>query len=101
MSQKSAVWNLALNFFPAIGLLFMLVPLARIVPQRFFAVTAALSVIGFCLLAAAKWSLIRDSRYVSFGSRDMSVWNRRLYRTAYVLMGGGVVGAILFAIAWS
>ena len=100
MSQKSAVWNLALSSFPAIGLLFMLVPLARVVPQRFFAVTAALSLIGLCLLAATKWSLLRDGRYVSFGTRDRSVWNRRLYRTGYVLMGGGVVGAILFAIAW-
>jgi hypothetical protein len=24
----------------------------------------------------------------------MSLWNRRLYRTGYVLMGSGVVGAI-------
>src|SRR5438093_13408538 len=101
MSQKSAAWNLALQFFPAVGLVFVvLVPIARFTPMRFFFVSAALYTIGLCLFLAAKASLCRRGRYVSWGSKHMSPWNRRVYRAGYVLMTCGIVGSVLFAVVW-
>jgi hypothetical protein len=45
-----------------------------------------LTCIGFGLFATAKLSLIRRGNLVSWGARDMTPVNRRLYRVGYVFM---------------
>ena len=101
MSQRSAAWNLAFQVIPAIGLVFVFLgPMARFAPVRFFSVSAALYTVGLCLFIAAKASLFRRGRYISWGSKDMSAWNRRAYRAGYVLMMCGIVASIFFAVVW-
>ena len=101
MSQKSAAWNLAIQTIPAIGLVFVfLTPLARVAPLRFFFVSAAMSMLGLCLFLSAKASLFHQGRYFSRGSKYMSPWNRRAYRTGYALMICGIVTSVVFTVVW-
>jgi hypothetical protein len=101
MSQNSAAWNLAAQLIPAVGLVFVFLgPMARFAPVRFFAVSAALYAVGLCLFVAAKASLFRQGRYLSLGSKYMSAWNRRAYRTGYVLMMVGIVATVFFTVMW-
>jgi hypothetical protein len=101
MSQRSAAWNLAFLLAPMFGLGFIFLgPAAHSAPVQFFYVSAALYAIGLCLLVAAKASLFRQARYVSWGSTHMTAWNRRAYRTGYALMVSGIIAAVVFAIVW-
>ncbi len=101
MSQRSAAWSLALQLLPIVGLVFLFLgPTAQSAPRSFFVVSAALYSVGLCLFLAAKASLLREGRYVSWGSQQMTVWNRRIYRTGYALMLGGIVGGVIFAVVW-
>jgi len=101
MSQKSAAWNLAFQLVPAVGLVFLLLgPTAQSRPTQFFAISAALYMVGLGLFLAAKVSLFRERRYVSWGSEHMTVWNRRAYRIGYVFMLCGIVGGVVFAVVW-
>jgi hypothetical protein len=101
MSQRSAAWNLAFQVIPAIGLVFVFLgPMARFAPARFFLVSTALSTVGLCLFIAAKASLFVHGRFVSWGSKEMSPWNRRAYRAGYLLMVCGIVASVVFAVVW-
>jgi formate/nitrite transporter FocA (FNT family) len=101
MSQRSAAWNLASLLLPAVGLVFVFLgPAAHSTPVQFFYFSAAVYSVGLCLLVAAKASLFRQARYVSWGSEHMTVWNRRAYRAGYVLIMCGIVAAAVFAIVW-
>lgn len=101
MSQRSAAWNLGFLLAPAVGLIFIFVgPAARSAPVPFFDISAALYTVGLCLLVAAKASLFRQARYVSWGSKHMTVWNRRAYRAGYALMVCGTGAVIVFSIIW-
>jgi hypothetical protein len=101
MSQRSAAWNLGFQIIPVIGLVFVfLVPMARFAPVRLFSLSVALYTVGLCLFTAAKTSVFRRGRYISWGSNHMSVWNRRAYRAGYVLMMCGSAASILFAVVW-
>jgi len=101
MSQNSAAWNLWISAFPAIGLVIVFMgPTARSAPVRFFAVSVALYTVGLCLFAVAKASLFRQGRHFSWGSKYMSAWNRRAYRTGYVLMMCGIVASVFFTVVW-
>jgi hypothetical protein len=101
MGQRSAAWNLALQFVPAVGLLWLfLEPTARSAPPQFLAVSAALCTIGLSLFVGAKASMFRSGRYVSWGCQHMTVWNRRAYRVGYALMFCGIVGGVALAVVW-
>lgn len=101
MSQRHAAWNLAVLVGPAVGLPFIFLgPAAHAAPMPFFYISAFLYVAGLGLFVAAKASVIRQVRYVSWGSKHMTVWNRRAYRTGYSLMVCGIIAAVVFAIAW-
>jgi hypothetical protein len=101
MSQNNAAWNLEFQLLPAVGLVFVFLgPMARFAPVRFVAFSAVLYAVGLCLFVVAKASLFRQRRYVSWGSKYMSMWNRRAYRTGYVLMMCGIVASVFFAVVW-
>jgi hypothetical protein len=100
MSQKSAAWNLAFLLMPAVGLFAFLIPMAKFTPMRFVAVSAALYTVGLCLFVVAKASVFRQGRYRSWGTTYMSAWNRRAYRTGYVLMICGIVTSVVFTVVW-
>ena len=101
MSQRSAAWNVGINLMPvALGSVFFLAPSARFAPTRLLLLNSALYAIGLALFVAAKTSLLRRGRYISWGSRDMTIWNRRAYRAGYVLMLFGTAGAMAFIVAW-
>ena len=101
MSQRSAAWNVGINLIPiALGSVFFLAPSARFAPTQFVVLSSALYAIGLTLFVAAKVSLLRRGRYLSWGSKDMTIWNRRAYRAGYVLMLFGSVSAIAFVVAW-
>ena len=100
MSQNSAAWNLAAQLIPAVGLVFVFLgPMARFAPVRFLP-SAQLYTRLACLFVAAKASLFRQGRYLSLGSKYMSAWNRRAYRTGYVLMMVGIVATVFFTVMW-
>ena len=83
MSQKSALWNLALSGLTAIGLLVALLALgARKYPMAFLPTAASICALGFACVVAAKVSLMQVGRRVSFGSRAMTLQRRQLYRLA-------------------
>ena len=101
MSQRNAAWNLAITLAPALGLPFIFLgPAAHAAPVQFFYISAFVYVVGLGLFVAAKASLFRRARYVSWGSKHMTVWNRRAYRTGYSLMVCGIVAAVVFALTW-
>ena len=101
MSQRNAAWNAAINLIPiAWGFVFFLAPSARFSPTRFVLLNSALYAIGLALFVGAKGSLLRRGRYISWGSKDMTIWNRRAYRAGYVLMLFGTAGAIALIFAW-
>jgi hypothetical protein len=79
---------------------FILVPAAYSAPSQFVAISGALYLVGLCLFVAAKVSLFRKHRYVSWGSQHMSVWNRRAYRAGYALMLCGFVAVVVFSVVW-
>jgi hypothetical protein len=101
VSQRSAAWNVGINLIPiALGCVFFLAPSARFAPTKFVLLNSALFAIGPALVVAAKGSLLRRGRYISWGSKHMTIWNRRAYRAGYVLMLFGTAGAIAFIFAW-
>lgn len=102
MSQRNAAWNVGINLLPiAWGFVFFLAPSARFAPTKVALLSGALCAIGLALFVAAKGSLLRQGRYISWGSKDMTTWNRRAYRAGYVLMLFGTASAVAFIVAWS
>ena len=64
-------------------------------PRVFTLITIGLYYAGFALFLVAKISVLRQGIPLSFGSARMSTWNRRAYRSGYVLMFLGVVATIV------
>ena len=52
--------------------------------------------VGLSFFLAAKYSVIKIGKAISFGSKEMSPGNRKLYRIGYALM---VLGSLI-AILW-
>jgi hypothetical protein len=101
VSQRRAGWNAGINLLPiAFGSAFLLARSARFAPIRFVVLSSALYAMGLALFVAAKMSLLRRGRYISWGSKDMTTWNRRAYRMGYVLILLGSAGAMAFIAAW-
>ena len=101
MSKKGAAWNAGIQFgLPLLGLLLTLVAgQATVAPTAVFVAVSALYVAGFGLFFAAKLSVFRAGRYFSMGSQSMATGARRAYRTGYLLMGLGCIGALGLIIA--
>ena len=88
MGQREALANAVILFAPlAIGLVLTFFTLnAFAAPLGFAWFTLGLYVTGLALFLLAKVSLLRRGVWVSFGSAEMSAWNRRAYRAGYTLM---------------
>ena len=102
MSQRTSAWNLGINLaVPVIGLsLLGTARLARHAPLGSLAGAGVLMACGFCLFAVAKASLLRQERWVSFGTAHMTRRHRIGYRIGYALMVAGAVVTTGFLIAW-
>jgi hypothetical protein len=98
--KKSALVNMILSYAPiGIGvLLAILVPGAMRNPNAYLVVAIAFYTLGFVLFAAAKVQNIRKGYLVSFGSAQMSNWQRWAYRLGYFLMAIGFLLTIVLAI---
>jgi uncharacterized membrane protein YidH (DUF202 family) len=102
VSQRSAAWNAGINLVvPVLALsLFGTARVARHAPLGVLAGTGVLIGCGFCLFALAKASLLREERWVSFGTAHMTRRHRIGYRIGYALMIAGTVVTAGFLIAW-
>ena len=90
MSQSHAAASMSVVlwlFLVGLGLV-VLGRALRAYPIVILDLVFALTCVGFGLFATAKFSLIRRGNLVSFGTRDMTPLNRRLYRLGYVFMLG-------------
>jgi len=58
-----------------------------------------LFIAGFSFFAKAKWSVIKQGNFITFGSANMSKQNRLFYYLGYSVMGLGLVLYIGFALA--
>jgi len=98
--KKSALVNMTLSYAPiGVGvLLAILLPGAMRNPNPYFVAAIAFYTVGFVLFAAAKVQNIRKGYLVSFGSAQMSGWQRWAYRLGYFLMAIGVLLTIALAI---
>ncbi len=74
--------------------------LARQAPLGLLAAAGVLIASGFCLFAVAKASLLRQKRWVSFGTAHMTPRHRIAYRIGYALMIAGAVVTAGFLVAW-
>lgn len=102
MSQRSSAWNAGINLaLPVLALsLFGTASLARHAPLGLLAGAGVLMACGFCLFAVAKASLLRQERWVSFGTAHMTRRHRIGYRIGYALMIAAAVVAAGFLMAW-
>jgi hypothetical protein len=99
VGQREALANALILYLPFVGLPFLLAAavlsaIAAAVPLAFAACTLAIYLIGFVLFLTAKISLLRKGLSLSFGSSQMSLWNRRAYRAGYALMGFAVLATL-------
>jgi hypothetical protein len=102
MSQRHAALNYVIQLAPVvlgIGLL-LIATSARTMPALFFIAMLSSYFLGLTLFFVAKASLFRQRVFFSWGSTQMSLWNRRAYRAGYALMLLGSFGALAFIIAW-
>lgn len=102
MSQRSGAWNTGINLaLPVLALsLLGVAHLARHAPLGLLAGAGVLMASGFGLFAVAKASLLRQERWVSFGTAHMTRRHRIGYRVGYALMIAGAVVTVGFLIAW-
>jgi hypothetical protein len=102
VSQRSSAWNAAINLaVPVLALVLLgTARLARHAPLMLLAGAGVLMACGFWLFAVAKASLLRQERWVSFGTAHMTRRHRLGYRIGYALMIAGAVVTAGFLIAW-
>jgi len=88
VGQREALANAFILYAPfAIGLILAVFAAnALAAPTGFAWFTLGLYFVGLALFLLAKFSLLRRGIRFSFGSSQMSPWNRRAYRTGYTLM---------------
>ena len=88
MGQREALANAFILYAPfAIGVvLAVFAANAWAAPLGFAWFTLGLYAAGLILFILAKVSLVRRGIRFSFGSSQMSPWNRRAYRAGYTLM---------------
>jgi hypothetical protein len=87
MGQRHALANVFVLHAPWLVALVLVVILpATSAPVVFTRVTLSLLIFGLALFLLAKFSLLRRGIGISFGSAQMSTWNRRAYRGGYTLM---------------
>jgi hypothetical protein len=101
VGQREALANAFIVYAPfAIGLLLtVLLASAWATPLGFGWFTLALYLLGLALFLLAKLSLLRRGVRFSFGSAQMSPWNRRAYRAGYALMLLGFFATFAFFLA--
>ena len=103
MNKRHALASLILISWPLIvGLsLIALKGVAGAYPITVPAVVLVLTCVGLGLVVTAKVSMIRRGKLISFGTREMTPLNRRLYRLGYALMIGSwaLAGVALAAMA--
>ena len=100
MGQRNAVWNLGLQGGPLFLAIIVgvLVPSARRAPDTTFATACLLWGIGLALLVTAKAPALRSGQWLSFGSRQMAIGRRLLYRGGYTLVVLGCLTASGFVV---
>jgi hypothetical protein len=101
VGQREALANTFILYAPlAIGLVFTVFAVNAFAAPRGFAwFTLGLYFAGLALFLLAKVSLLRRGIRLSFGSSQMSPWNRRAYRTGYTLMVFGFFATLTLLVA--
>ena len=71
-------------------------------PERYGLLAIVSSISGFALFSIAKVSVFRRGIWLSFGSSQMTTWNRAFYRLGYCLMifAACIAVAIMSAAKW-
>jgi hypothetical protein len=94
-SGKKLLWQIdfePLSVMMLFALLFALIGPGIVGnPSRIILFPFALLLIGFTCLLISKISIYRKGIWLSFGSKHMSKGYATLYRTAYILIGLGVL----------
>lgn len=67
-------------------------------PVPFGYASLAMMVGGACLLALARWPLLRQRRFFEFGSGTLDKRHRMMYHMAYLAIWVGVILAFLVAL---
>ena len=77
--------------------LIVLALLASLLGGAAFPIALAGSVSGITFLVLAKWRLVRSGKWLSFGTRQLTVQERRFYWIGYGLIVCGLVLALIAA----
>jgi hypothetical protein len=95
VSQRSSAWNAGVNLvLPVLAFsLLGTARLARDAPLASLAGAGGLMACGFCLFVAAKASLLRQERWVSFGAAHMTRRHRIVYSVSAFASLDGIVQA--------
>jgi hypothetical protein len=76
---------------------FFVVSIVASAPTVLYYISIVLFAMGFLMFLRAKWSMIVKGKFISFGSSQMTKFNRYLYLWGYTIMAVGAVICFILA----